>query len=159
MKLPDKLVQLKRGLVRGNKRYYTSEEGTQYAYDAWRNVKSIRHADGGLYTCTHDYAGRLLFETSPVQNAAGAEGTRYEYDADFNRVKTIYAGGGVLRERHDACGNVTMRILPEQYDEKTDGGAGYSYGYDSRDRLVSVTTEQWHIDNTARGLSSMAEPR
>ena len=130
MKLPDKLVQLKRGLVRGNKRYYTSEEGTQYAYDAWRNVKSIRHPDGGLYTCTHDYAGRLLFETSPVQNAAGAEGTRYEYDADFNRVKTIYAGGGVLRERHDACGNVTMRILPEQYDEKTDGGAGYSYGYE-----------------------------
>ena len=132
-------------------------EGTQYAYDAWRNVKSIRHADGGLYTCTHDYTGRLLSEKTPVQNATGAQGTRYEYDADFNRIKTVYADGGVLREKHDACGNVTVRILPEQYDEKTDGGAGYSYGYDSRDRLVSVTgpdgaTEHRYVYDPAGNL-------
>ncbi len=50
-----------------------------------------------------------------------------------------------------------MRILPEQYDEKTDGGAGYSYGYDSRDRLVSVTgpdgaTEHRYVYDPAGNL-------
>ena len=132
-------------------------EGTQYAYDAWRNVKSIRHADGGLYTCTHDYTGRLLSEKTPVQNATGAQGTRYVYDADFNRIKTVYADGGILRERHDACGNVTGRILPGQYDEKTDSGAGYVYGYDSRDRLASVVnpdgvTEHRYVYDPAGNL-------
>ncbi|MFG6322965.1 MAG: hypothetical protein K1W41_16310, partial [Lachnospiraceae bacterium] len=101
--------------------------------------------------------GRLLSEKTPVQNAMGAQGTRYEYDADFNRIKTVYADGGILRERHDACGNVTERILPGQYDEKTDGGKGYSYEYDSRDRLVSVTnpdgaTEHRYVYDAAGNL-------
>lgn len=133
-------------------------EGIMYEYDVWEQLTRVIYPDGGVYTYENDFHGKCLTESGPEDFADGEKRLRrYEYDSDHNRIRSIYPDGGVLREVPDANGNLIKRILPEAYDAEKDDGAGYTYEYDSRNRLLQITnplgvTEHRYVYDLAGNL-------
>lgn len=115
-------------------------EGTVYQYDVWENLTKVIYPDGAVYSYENDFYGKRLMESGPEEEEYGEKGARrYQYDSDHNRIRSIYPDGAVLREQFDANGNLTKRIIPEQYDTDADDGEGYTYEYDSCNRLIQIT--------------------
>lgn len=116
-------------------------EGTVYEYDVWENLTRVIYPDGGISSFENDFYGKLLKESGEFGEK------KYEYDADHNRIRSIYPDGGVLREIFDANANLTKRILPQQYDANKDDGAGYTYEYDSCNRLTQITNSLGTVEH------------
>ncbi|MCM1161126.1 MAG: DUF6531 domain-containing protein, partial [Roseburia sp.] len=113
--------------------------GTVYEYDVWTHVSRVTNPDGGIYSYENDFRGNVRKELNPNETQKeDAKGTYYEYDNNYNRIKTIYPDGSILREKYDVCGNILKRILPEAYDSAKDDGEGYTYVYDSCNRLTEI---------------------
>ena len=68
-----------------------------------------------------------------------------EWENDHNGDRSVWLRENrdgcclTIMKEHDANGKIIKKIQPEQYDEKTDDGAGYAYDYDCVNRLVQVT--------------------
>ena len=58
---------------------------------------------------------------------------------DDRNYQITYPDGGTERRWYDATGNLIKVCRPEQYDSTCDEGQGYTYEYDSMNRLVQVT--------------------
>ena len=43
-------------------------------------------------------------------------------------------------------GNLIKKILPEDYNEKTDDGIGYCYEYDAENRLTKITAPNGTVE-------------
>ena len=133
-------------------------DGIMYEYDVWEQLTRVIYPDGGVYTYENDFYGKRLTESGPEDFEDGETRLRrYEYDSDHNRIRSIYPDGGVLREFLDANGNLIKRILPEAYDAEKDDGAGYTYEYDSCNRLLQITnplgvTEHRYVYDLAGNL-------
>ena len=138
--------------------YNSMDELTQTAYFDGTSVSYTYTADGqrqtvvdsrGTTTYTYDNQDRVIKITIP-----SGQSLSYAYDVDGNRVglttpagNTIYtydganelasvnggAGVGTTTYAYDAAGNRTQKALPN--------GVTVGYGYDSRNRLTSVTEQ------------------
>jgi len=122
-----------------------------YSYDAAGNITSRTYPGGIETSYTYDDDGRLLTATS------GGKTTSYSYDAAGNPTSaTLPAANGYVETRsYDRAGrlvqlkNAAGTSILSQFDYSYDpvgnpttiekpGGAVESYGYDNRDRLLSV---------------------
>ncbi|MBD5464500.1 MAG: hypothetical protein HDR22_01530, partial [Lachnospiraceae bacterium] len=113
--------------------------GTVYEYDVWTHVSRVTNPDGGIYSYENDFRGNVRKELNPNEVfKENAKGTCHEYDNNHNRIKTIFPDGSILREKYDVCGNMLKRILPGAYDPSKDDGEGYTYVYDSCNRLTEI---------------------
>ena len=110
-------------------------------YDDFEHPIRIKDAEGGVQDMKRDAQGRIVEETGQIPG----EVVRYEYEEFEEPVRIRYPDGGVERRFYDVKGNIIKRVLPEQYDSKTDDGAGTTYEYDNRERLICVMTSEGKV--------------
>jgi RHS repeat-associated protein len=103
---------------------------TEYHYDAAGRFTGITYPDGGSVTYAHDLLGRVTAITVKAGPSAAEWTTTYEYDAVGNLVRITDPRSGVTETEYDAAGRPTERRLPN--------GVVTTFGYDLRDRLLSV---------------------
>jgi RHS repeat-associated protein len=127
---------------------------TQWSYDALGRLASVTYGDGERVTHTYDGAGRLASVSDYV--------TALSYDARGHITQVSLANGVTQSYTHDPArqwlsssrvlrGATTLYSASYGYDaaarvsamsSTTDALLNVSYGYDDRDRLVSVTGAQ-----------------
>nr|WP_317356407.1 hypothetical protein [uncultured Tyzzerella sp.] len=117
----DQMFNLKKVVLPNN---IEKEIGTSYEYDPFHKLLNTENAEGNIYATPRDYEGNLLKEI---------------------KIKTIYPDGGIEGIKYNANGNIIKIIAPEQYDEKLDDGAGYTYEYDCMNRLIKVTDPRYNV--------------
>ncbi|MBP3578363.1 MAG: S8 family serine peptidase, partial [Lachnospiraceae bacterium] len=124
---------------RGRVLSVTDAEGgkTGFTYESGIQPVSATNALGGTVNYTYDEIGRR----TAIETDLGK--TVYEYNSKDQITSITAADGGVTRFVYDAIGNLTKVILPEQTEQAMEAGLsieeakGYTYTYDSLDRLVS----------------------
>jgi RHS repeat-associated protein len=101
-----------------------------WTYDALGNMASATNNTDGTVNYTNDSTGQILTATG---------GQSYSYDANGNRTNSGYQTGqnnellsdGTYTYAYDANGNRTSRTASD--------GSQIQYGWDNRNRLISVT--------------------
>lgn len=106
----------------------TAEGTERYEYDADGQLVAVEYPDGNRETFEYDAAGNRTARTR-----TGEGRTEYEIN-EFNQVVSATApDGGVTRYEYDADGNLVRKAAPN--------APAMVYGYDIRNRLVSVREE------------------
>lgn len=99
---------------------------TTYAYDALGRLTSIAYSDSATRGVTYTYDANG--NRSSMTDGTGT--TTYTYD-ETDRLLSIAAPGGIVGYRHSLDGETTKVIYPD--------ATSVTYGYDSADRLTTVT--------------------
>jgi RHS repeat-associated protein len=106
---------------------------TTYGYDNQDRVIQIAVPDGQSITYGYDAAGNRTGMVTAVGTVTATSAT-YTYDQD-NRLATVNGTNvGTIGFAYDNAGNPTQRTLPN--------GITVSYGYDTLNRLTSVSEQQ-----------------
>ncbi|MCC9645102.1 FG-GAP-like repeat-containing protein [Rhodopirellula sp. JC740] len=109
--------------AQGNLLTRTDPEGhvTSYTYDSSGNLLTETDVQGNMTSYTYDVAGNVLLETDPLGHT-----TAYTYDASGNKLTETFA--------------LTQAFGVVQ--------ATTTWGYDSNDRVVSITDALGNIERT-----------
>jgi RHS repeat-associated protein len=136
---------------------------TQYGYDAYGDLTSIRDAKGRLTQFTFDQFGHQLTHTLPLGQTESwtfdafgrtathtdfkGQLTQYHYDA-LGRVdtKTFYAAGSSTAGETVAYQFDTLNRLSQVTDTVGSSTRTTQYGYDLDNRLTSVTTPEGTVN-------------
>jgi RHS repeat-associated protein len=100
---------------------------TNFTYDQFGRMTTIRDAMGAVYSATYDQQGRLV----SVTDALGRT-TRYSYDV-LDRLTQKTMGPATILFTYDAVGKILTR--------RDAIGVLTSYGYDAANRLVSLRND------------------
>ncbi|MBW2440700.1 MAG: RHS repeat protein [Deltaproteobacteria bacterium] len=125
---------------------------TSYDYDAHGNLRSVTDAEHHQTLYEYDDMGRVVTTLSPDTGT-----TRYAYDEAGNLVGKTDANGVTTTYRYDVLNRLTAVVFPDatqsitySYDQgpfgkgrrtgMTDPSGSTTFGYSSRGRLVSKTS-------------------
>ena len=124
----------------GNVTRIVTPEGyeIQREYDLLDRITRETHVDrtSGIERSTgytYDKAGNLICETDAAGNSI-----ERTYDLLNQLIKETDKEGGITRYFYDKNGSLVKAVQPDNYDETTDDGDGYTFTYDSMGRLESV---------------------
>ncbi len=90
----------------------------------------VTDPENNVFRYEYDKAGRMLSINTSYGTVA------FGYNALNKKTHIIDAKGNVTRLLYDKMGNLIKRVLPNNYDYKSDNGIGDSYRYDAFDRLI-----------------------
>jgi RHS repeat-associated protein len=108
-----------------------------YVYDAWGNVVNYTDADGTVFTRAYTKTNKLKDETA--QNGSRTETTSYEYD-EAGTVKSVTNGSTTMyyNMKDGTYQSNAYDLVTSMNWSAT--GLTMQYGYDSLNRLTTVTT-------------------
>lgn len=121
---------------------------TRFEYDPNDNTTKVVDAAGRETSFTHDAIGRRTGVTDPLGSIR-----HFEYDGNGNVNKITTRNGAVITFAYDAGDQLTAKVLPGgattafSYDAvgnllaATDADSAVSFTYDSRDRVISTSTQ------------------
>ncbi|MFT4143588.1 MAG: S8 family serine peptidase [Mobilitalea sp.] len=113
----------------------TDAEGNVSSFEYGAGTQPLKAIDpeGNIIEYKYDALDRRI----SIINADGT--TTFTYNEKDKIEKIIDPSGNITRMEYDAKGNMIKSINPEQYDESLDDGQGYTYAYDTMDRLILKT--------------------
>ena len=129
----------------------TASASTVVDYDIFGRITSITDAENNVTTLKYAADDNPVKITDPEGNSV-----EYGYDSVGRKTSiTTYLGttvlaynnndkiekitdpaGNITRMKYDSLGNLIKLIKPQQYNNATDDGSGYTYTYDAMDRLL-----------------------
>ncbi len=115
----------------GQRRYMTDSRGvTWYDYDAQDRLERVTDPKGRTIEYVYDGVGNLTSRT--VTTRADTWTEDFTYDS-MNRIETVATGTLTWSMTYDATGQLETLSFPN--------GLTTTYGYDDRDRVLSIVTE------------------
>ena len=131
-----------------------------FTYDAFGRVLSKTDAEGNTTRYEYDLGdnldGKIGKDHIKVITNSGYEyeytyddvGRNTEIKTDYGTIEFGYNNLDYVVKIKDANENVVKHISPEYYSAETDDGLGYSYTYDSLNRLKEVINEEGKVEKT-----------
>jgi RHS repeat-associated protein len=115
----------------GQRRYMTDSRGvTWYDYDSQDRLERVTDPKGRTIEYVYDGVGNMTSRT--VTTRADTWTEDFTYDA-MNRIETVATGTLTWSMTYDATGQLETLSFPN--------GLTTTYGYDDRDRVLSIVTE------------------
>ena len=120
---------------------------TLFSYDVSGNIIGVTDAGGNITTFTYDEENRLSTKRDPLEREE-----HYSYDNVGNLIEQINRKGGSIVFEYDALNRPVRKVLGREvltytYDavgnlvNLTDRDSNIAYSYNSRNQVVSVSTE------------------
>ncbi|MGI6668769.1 MAG: RHS repeat-associated core domain-containing protein [Acetivibrionales bacterium] len=135
--------------ARANDENWAVSYTTRYEYDHAGRLTKVQDVNGNISTVVYDAIGRVIAKTDNKGNLASpAYSTLYTYNVMGNVIQesipfekvgsTVYST--IKKYYYDANGNLTLEKVTSNAPGQTETYNQTGYEYDSRNRLVKVTT-------------------
>jgi YD repeat-containing protein len=122
--------------------------GSTYSYDANNRVKTVSTASGRQYTV--NWSGGTPAQITSVTDSAGRN-VQYDTDPSGRLVKVTKPDGNFEQYTYDSSGRIATAEFPSG---NSSGDIVFTFGYDTSNRVTSITSAQTSAPSTTLSSST-----